>query len=144
MRRAIIVACLLAHALTAEAQYQSDVGFTRLQIFLNGQVPDGAGVKATLVEAGDASGNYMPDVKASQFAGKTFRNVTSASSGVSAHATGTASLLVGAGGMAPAPTAVDVYYAGDWLTTGFLKTNSAKAPLVETSDVASFSWIGNY
>jgi hypothetical protein len=145
MRRICVLACLLVHALSANAQYQSDVGYSQLQSWLNGQVPNGFGVKATLVEAGESgTAYYMPNTQATQLAGKTFRNVSANSTGASGHATETASLLAGAYGMASGVANIDVYYADDWLTIDMLKTSTAQAPLVETSDVASFSWIGNY
>ena len=67
---------------SAAADWKSDIGYTALQAELGANMPTGAGVQVTQVEASLG----MPDPSNAEFAGKTFTQKSSGLS-ISGHAT---------------------------------------------------------
>lgn len=124
----------------ARADWQSEIGLTRLQTLNGGELPTQVSTGLTQVEAPE-SANYSPDTASSLFSGKTF-TAKSGTTGVSSHATGVAANFYGFSGVLPGSSHVDLYEANDWLLSGFLKTGSSgQVPLVETRAVQNHSWI---
>jgi hypothetical protein len=132
---------LLFSAVPARADYKDDIGLTALQSEIGAGAPTGAGVTLSQVEALD-SGSYAPDPNHGELAGKTF-TLKSGASGASGHATSVARNAYGlTNGVAPGITDIDVYEAGNYYGTGFLKTGSAfAAPAIETRRIQNHSWI---
>lgn len=108
--------------------------------------PTGAGVVCAQVEVLD-SGSYSPDQSDAQFTGKTFI-LQSGPTGNSGHAT-----LVGQNfygntqSIAPGVSTIYLYYAVDWLQTGFLRVGGGPgiAPLATPAQIKIFngSWGGS-
>lgn len=143
-----LLACLLAVAPSAQADWTDDIGYQKLKAELGAACPKGAGVKVTQVEAREsASGPYAPAAGtgsvagAGNFIGQTFL-LKSGTSGESAHALIVGNRIYGTYGTATSVANVDVYEVNDWVGTGFLKEGSNNLPLAETSQVQNHSWIG--
>jgi hypothetical protein len=136
----IIIAGMLVVGLSgsAAADWTFDIGYTQLQTELGANLPTGAGVKVTQVEAA----NGMPDVSSSVFAGKTFTQ-KSLDLSISGHASAVGQNFYGNGtSIAPGITNIDLYDAGDWAGTGFLGALT-NTPSVSSSRVANHSWVGS-
>jgi len=121
----------------AFATIKDDIGYTDLQAMLGANTPTGAGINATMVEA------YVDSKYAPSVAGKTI-NLMSGASNPSSHATTVGNLLFGATGISPAVDNINVWQAGNFIGSGFLKTNSTTEPVVETHRIQNHSWAGGY
>jgi hypothetical protein len=140
-RFACALTVVLLSTAAAHAGWQDDVGYTDLAARLGAATPDATGIDVTQVEATDAEGDYYPDDTLSEFAGKTL-TALSGPTGVSGHATNVAYIYYGLTlSISPGIDPIDVYQAGDWLQTGFLRTDSSFLPLTETRRIQNHSWI---
>jgi len=104
------VLCLLAVETTAQAaDFKDDIGYVRLKTELGSQLPDGAGIAATQVEA--KSGSYwMPNPADGQFSGKTITPKSGTPAGYSGHATTVGQLFYGnTSSQAPAVSVIDAW-----------------------------------
>jgi hypothetical protein len=120
----------------APADWKLDIGYTALQNELGANLPTGADVKVTQIEA--ASG--MPDTSNAEFAGKTFIQKSSGLS-ISGHATSVGQYFYGqSSSLTPGITNIDCYGSGDWRSS-FLGTGS-NAPLISSSRIANHSYVG--
>ena len=144
------LACLLLciHG-QAYADYQSDIGFTRLQSETGGSLETGIGVEVTQAEADTNTDpdiySYLPDPSNSQFTGKTITDKTLAPGLYSSHATSVGKNFYGnTFSIAPGVDTIDAYLADHWLDYGFLRVASTSRPLSSRSRVANHSWIGSY
>jgi hypothetical protein len=142
MKRAVLIlvlAMLLAGSgQPALATLYDDIGYTQLVNELGADVPTGAGVKVTQVEAANAK----PNVSNYQFTGKTFAFVSPGLT-TSDHATAAGQYFYGnSSSIAPGITNIDCYDAADWTGSGFLGVLN-NAPLISSSRVANHSWIGS-
>jgi hypothetical protein len=116
---------ILSHTPGIHAGYLDDVGFTDLQDELENDMPTGAGVIVSQIEA-RSSGNYMPDVTDTEFSGKTIVNISDVSDGTTSHATTVGKYFYGnsqsmAGGITdihiyPAPIGSISITCGSWTT----------------------------
>ena len=121
---------------SAPADWKLDIGYNALQTELGANLPTGAGVKVTQVEASGGK----PDPVNAAFAGDTFTNKTSGLT-VSSHATAVGQYFYGKGtSIAPGITQIDCYGNVNY-EYGFL--NSPYTPLISSSRVANHSWVGN-
>jgi len=121
---------------SAAADWKFDIGYTALQEELGSDLPTGAGVKVTQLEA--ASGK--PDPGNAEFAGKTF-TLKSSSLIISDHATTVGQYFYGnSTSLAPGITSVDCYDATNWRSS-FLGSGTS-VPLVSSSRVANHSYLG--
>ncbi len=103
----------------AAADWKSDIGYTKLKAELGAQLPTGAGVPVTQVEAAGSNGSYLPGTN-SEFTGKTF-TPTLDPNNVSGHATAVGQNFYGnSSSLAPGITNISCYEASDWTGTGFL------------------------
>jgi hypothetical protein len=144
MKRAVLIlvlAMLLAGSgQPALATLYDDIGYTQLVNELGADVPTGAGVEVTQVEAYSGS-SYLPGADP-QFTGKTF-NPPLPSTNTSAHATTAGRYFYGnISSLAPGITNISCYEASDWLGSGFLG-NLNSAPLISSSRVANHSYVGS-
>ncbi len=153
--KALAAGLLLICSSVSLADYKDDIGYTQLVNELGlGNVPNGAGVKVTQVEADeDASESgirYRPNEANAGFAGKTITDksgVSNPASARSTHATNVGLLFYGNSSIASGITQIDAYEANNWLGTGFLRPLSGatpQVPLVETSRIQNHSWIGSF
>lgn len=143
-RRGIL--CLIVAVLpwSSAVGVKDDVGYTALQARLGPETPDGTGIDVTQVEA-PSGGNYMPNPADAQFAGKTI-HPKSGASGISSHANTVGRNYYGLTvSIAPGINIIDVYEAGHWLGSGFLRYGSVPPgpPLTETRRVQNHSWIAS-
>ena len=159
-------------AVDAAADYKDDIGYTRLSSELVGNMPNGAGVHVTHVEA-LSNDKWMPNTASGEFVGKTFYDKsTEHPEGYSGHANGVGTLFYGnTSSMAPGITDIDAYVAGyddaspnwppppwQWLFRGFLvpglqdvhplydmpeSPNCFSDNLASPSRVANHSWVGS-
>jgi hypothetical protein len=135
----IIIICILVFSWSSSAfaDWKSDIGYTALQSELGANLPTGAGVKVTQVEA--SSG--MPDTSNPEFSGKTFTQKNLYLS-VSGHATTVGQLFYGnSSSIAPGITSIDDYDASFYTGTAFLGWGTGR-PLISSSRVANHSWVG--
>jgi hypothetical protein len=122
----------------ALASLYDDIGYTQLVQELGANMPTGAGVQVTQVEAS----NGMPDTSNSQFTGKTF-NLDSPVLTVTGHATTVGQYFYGTTtSIAPGITNISCYDASDWSAYGFLNVLN-NAPLISSSRVANHSYVGS-
>ncbi len=145
LRRGATVLCVVLAlcAAGAQADWMSEMGFTQLQAQLGANMVTGAGITVAQVEAETAlNGPYMPDTTYTDFAGKTFTDMSLEGGGVSSHATSVGDCLYGNSNMSPGITTIDVYEAGDFINNWL--NFSLGAPLRMSERVANFSWIGSY
>ncbi|QPK63004.1 hypothetical protein IVG45_19655 [Methylomonas sp. LL1] len=125
------------------ADYKDDIGYTALAEQLGLNMPTGAGVNVTQVEASTVKDGekgypiYAPDINDSQFAGKTFSFPGVASTSASSHATGVASLFYGNNAMAYGIDTITSYEANEWIKS------IVSSASVNTSRIANHSWVGN-
>lgn len=144
LRRGTMVLCavLVLCAAGAQADWMSEVGFTQLKAELGANMPTGAGITVAQVEAGDGSGNYLPNP--TDFSGKIFTDMSqTGTSGISAHATYVGDCFYGNSNMSPGITTIDEYEATDFIDN-VLNFGYAPAPQRMTERVANFSWIGSF
>jgi hypothetical protein len=149
--RSTIAASLVAATLVcsgpAAADVFDDIGFTALKARLGAATPTGAGYGVGQIEAEESAGNFGPNTSNPDFSGKTF-TPQSGPFGASGHATTVGLALYGnVGSIAPGVTNIFVWSAGNWATTGFLRTNqSGQPPLVPPAGMRIFnhSWIGSF
>ena len=140
----------LALAFVARADYLTDVGYDALQTELGVNLPTGAGVSVSQVEAPEAllpaPPNYFPDTNNGEFAGKTIVNKSNVpgTTGPSGHATLVGQFFYGSSGVARGVNTIDVYCVNSWLGSGFLRLESDLAPRIENRAVSSHSWIGSF
>ncbi len=133
-----------AGAAVPTAQEQASMGLTALKDRLGNATPTGAGITATQVEAPRTTETeYYVNASHPDFVGKSITDVTGGGT-VSSHATNVGQNFYGKYGVAPGVSTVDVYNANDWMDGGFLKTQTAQAPNIETRDIENHSWIGNF
>ncbi len=125
------------------AGYKDDIGWTKLAAELGGALPDGAGVGVSQIEAQESAGNFGPNTANSQFSGKTFTNKSGAA-GNSGHATTVGGFFYGkTNSVAPMVAEIDIYEAGNWIGSGFLRLGSVLGPRAEIRAVQNHSWIGS-
>jgi hypothetical protein len=116
---------------SAIAAYKDDIGYITLQSELGINIPTGAGVKVTQVEA-----EGKPDPNNAQFIGKIF---TDNYLGVSGHATTVGQYFYGnSSSISPGVNNIECW-AG---ATAWLNNYSYGDPLVSSSRVANHSWVG--
>ncbi len=142
----------------AHADWRDDVGYTKLVQELTAlsiPTPTGSGIIATQVEADESGdqhlGNYRPDPNYPPPSGgefiappitKTFVYKTTAINGTSTHASVVGTYLYGnTTSVATGVGTVNIWEANDWITNS-VKAAATATPIVETGDVANFSWIG--
>ena len=144
------VPCILVcSGTTLRADWQDEIGFTRLQALVSAELPSAPSDGLTQVEAFEPEGlepninyNYIPNTAASEFTGKTF-DPRSGASATSSHANHVALNFYGNTSQLPGACDVDLYSADDWLGSGFLGNGSNEIPLFEDRAVQSHSWIGS-
>jgi hypothetical protein len=122
----------------AGADWKTDIGYTRLQAELGGQLPTGGGVPVTQVEA-YSGGDYLPGADL-EFTGKTFTPVLTPNN-VSSHATSVGKIFYGnTSSIAPGVANIACYESSNWLLWGFLSTFSY-SPNISASRVANHSYV---
>ncbi len=140
---------LLGRAVGALADYKDDIGYTLLASELGSQVPNGAGVYVTQMEASDSNGYWMPDP--AQFPGKTLTPKNPGVTTPSGHATTVGQYFYGASAMANGATEIDCYNVNYWIGSSFLRTTDSSQPAyrysapriwASPSRVANHSWVG--
>lgn len=120
---------------SAPADWKLDIGYTALQQELGANLPTGAGVKVTQIEASLGK----PDPSNAAFTGKTF-TLKSPSLSIAGHATDVGQLFYGqSSSIAPGITSIDCYDASNWKSS-FLGWGT-NAPLISSSRVANHSYI---
>ena len=139
--RATIASVSFTLLITAAfADYKDTIRHTELltQLNLRGiSVPTGTGVSVTQVEAQEATNAYMPNTADSQFAGKTITDQTGGGAN-SGHATTVGKNLYGnTTSIAPSITSIDVYYANDWINSGWY----TGTPPTENNPLQNHSWV---
>jgi len=147
----LITSCSVG-AVTAQAAYVDDIGFTALAAELGADTPDGAGVPVSLIEAAVQSGEdlaWMPNTTDSEFSGKTITDITGAVPGVySGHATSVGKRFFGnATSTSPGILAIDAWLADHWIGAGFLRIDTGGwpvyQPLASPARISNHSWIGS-
>jgi hypothetical protein len=139
--RFIVASVSFTFLITAAfAGYKDSIRHTELvtQLSLRGiSVPTGSGVSVTQVEAPEATNAYMPNAADSQFAGKTITDQTGGGAN-SGHATTVGKNLYGnTTSIAPSITSIDVYYADDWINSGWY----TGTPPTENNPLQNHSWV---
>jgi hypothetical protein len=128
----------------ADADWKADIGYNQLVTELGAGLPTGQGVNVTHVEA-LYNGFFRPDP--SLFSNQVFNYQTASPVGISAHANVVGGNLYGPSSIAynagTGSAAVNVWEAGDWINNN-LNYATTLAPIVETGDVANFSWKGTW
>ncbi len=110
-----------------------------LERALGSKTPTGRGVVFGHVEGG--AGNYAPRHDAKHFDGIDIR-LESGVSKVNGHANATARVIYGQNGLAPGVRRVHCYTSHDWLTKGYLRTDSALQSVDNDIRIFTHSWIG--
>lgn len=106
-----------------------------------GNQPTGSGVRVGQIEA--PSPGYLPDPNHAELLGKTFNQISGAST-VSGHATTVGQFYYGSvTGISPGISEIDCWDANDWLASGFLNNTSGTAPDTVLCKVMNNSWIGS-
>lgn len=133
----------LLYVINAQATSFDDIGYTKLKAELGVDLPKGAGVNVTHVEAPIASLAWDPAVTDPQFVGKTINIKTPGSNGDSTHATAVGKLFYGlTQSSSPGILFIDAFEVNDWLGSGFLN-NGGAASVTATTRVANHSWVGD-
>jgi hypothetical protein len=134
-----LFSCLVSPAL---ADWKDDIGFTKLKAEVGGTLETGAGVVVAMAEA-YVSGNYLPNLGNSQFAGKTLTDASGLSSGTSSHANTVAQLFFGnTASISGGVTNVTLYQADDWLENK-MGWKTGPDPVTQPFHIINHSWIGN-
>ncbi len=153
MRLVIGALCVFAFASSVQADWKLDIDYFKLVDALGGNLPNGAGVPISIVEAG---GNppivYFPDTSSTEFDSSldplgTAVNFVDGSggqaNGVSNHSNNQSAFFFGNfNSISPAANNVTVYEAGDYLNN-VLKINGG-SPLTQNFRVQNFSWIASF
>jgi len=144
--------CMAALALSNDAFAQAnavEIGYIDLINRLGGVgIPTGAGVVLTQVEASESAGNFGPNTAFSEFVGKTF-TPQSGPFGNSGHATDVGLFAYGnSSSVAPGITSIQVYEAGHWAQSGFLRVGQGAgapplAPANQTK-IINNSWAATF
>lgn len=143
-RAGMALVCIVC---TAQGGWKDDIGLTNLGLRLGVDLPTGAGVEVSHIEAPEQDGDYVADLLHGEFIlpPKTIINVTGTSQGSSAHAT---TVGVYYYGNLTSPSSdvmmIDAYQANDWLMGGMLRAFSDHLPRSESRRVENHSWIGTY
>lgn len=131
----------------ARADYKDDMGYSALLAELGANMPTGAGIPVSQVEA-LSGGYYAPNPTSSGLTGKTFTLKGGSLGGYSSHATTVANYFYGnTNSFAPGITSIDSYVvtgalnAADYLGGAFLRAGTYSAPLQEMARVQNNSWI---
>ena len=141
-----VLAVLLGTNIVEAGPYDA-IGLTSLQQRLGSNMPTGAGITATQVEAPDNKNDYIADQLDAQLDSTTITDIFDLDgdpSGVSTHATNVAKRFFGTQGVSPGVAEVDAYDANYWINSGFLNTSTSGVPLEELRDIQNHSWIGNF
>lgn len=133
----LLVFCLAVAGLRAD--WRDVCGFTRLQALAGAELPVAPSQGLTQVEALDTNNNCAPDTSNTLFAGKTFTLKTGVTP-ISDHATHVATNFYATTSMIPGSTAVNVYYAGNWINADFLNFGGNN-PATESRAVQNHSWV---
>jgi hypothetical protein len=152
---AVGAACASAPALAIEA-WQSAIGYQKLIDVLGPNVPVGAGIAISQVEASEDNNTntkYMPVSSNGEFLASNdplgqavqFTDASgTAGTMTSGHATGVGQFIYGNGvGLAKAANAVTVYEANHWMGS-VLNYNGNQLPLAQPYKVQNHSWIGTF
>ncbi len=139
---------LLATCLTTQLVLAQDwrelTGYNRLRNEVGQSLENGAGISVSLVEAGGANFNFMPDVANAEFAGKVISNGTGTANGTSGHATSVAQVLFGStSSIATGVTNVTAYDAGDWIINRNNLGQAGLNPLANPFSVQNHSYIAD-
>ena len=124
------------------ADWQDDIGWTKLKAEMGDLLEDGTGLSVVQVEApsGDA---YLPDTSLDDFLGKTFIDGTATNAGSSSHSTGVArNFFSRSRSIAPGIMQITGYDANDYLDR-VLGHGSGADPLPQGFDVGNHSYVGN-
>ncbi|GMU20954.1 MAG: hypothetical protein AMXMBFR13_10500 [Phycisphaerae bacterium] len=90
------------------------------------------------------SGNYLPNLASSEFAGKTI-TPKSGPSNTSSHANTVATYFYGlTTGFGTGIDPINCYEVNHWITSGALRVAEAYVPLIEPHRVQNHSWIGEF
>lgn len=122
------------------ADWKDEIGFTRLQLIAQGELPTAPGRGFTQVEALDGNSNYSPNTALATFSNKNIV-LQSGTSATSSHATTVATNFYASTSQQPGSTTVNLYSADDWIGSGFLQSGSA--PATEQRGIQNHSWIGS-
>ena len=126
----------------SDADWQDDIGWTKLKTELGDLLEDGTGVSVVQVEA-SSGGAYLPDTSLDEFLGKTFIDGTGTNSGSSSHGTGVArNFFSTSRSIAPGITQITGFDANDYLDR-VLGHGGGGDPLSQGFDVGNHSYIGN-
>ncbi len=106
---------------------------------LGRDMPVGRDVVVGHVEGG--KGPYLPDAEQGSFRRVRFL-ARSGPSDKFGHATATARLAYGSGGLATGVRVVHCFQSDDWLTDGYLKLGQAQPPARDAPRLFNHSWIG--
>lgn len=139
--RTIAAITLGLSACRAAAAWQDEIGFTRLKLLAEGELPVSPPSGVTQVEAPEGS-NYAPDTGSALFSGKTF-TLKSGASGTSSHAQHVGLNFYGNTSVLSGTFAVDCYGVSSWAQSGFLNYGTTSAPLIESRSVQNHSWVGS-
>lgn len=137
----------------ARANWSAAVGYDDLRLRLGGDLPVGASVEVTQVEA-PSSGNYLPQfgtnpiVGAGIFAGKSFIDATESADdfATSTHAENVGRYFYSrdpAFSQTSGVATIRVYLSTDFSGAGFLTGGRGGAPRSDGSQVQNHSWIGD-
>jgi hypothetical protein len=143
----IIALCGISPAASANEldDMKVEIGYASLLARLGANVPTGAGVVVSQIEAatmGDGSA-YMPNTADGQFASDSIFNETGLA-GTSGHATNVGQNFYGSQSIAPGISTEHIYSAGDYLGAGLLRAQSSQAPLTAIGKVHNHSWKLDY
>lgn len=118
------------------------IGLTSLAARLGSAMLTGQGIEFTQVEFPSNPGGtaFLPNASQIELAGKTFIDQTGGGI-VSSHATGVGRVAYGSQGVAPGVSTIHVYSTVDWLSDGYLRTESDLAPLPSVGRVQNHSWV---
>jgi hypothetical protein len=90
------------------------------------------------------SGNYLPNLASTEFAGKTI-TPKSGPSNTSSHANTVATYFYGlTTGFGTGIDPINCYEVNHWITSGALRVAEAYVPLIEPHRVQNHSWIGEF
>jgi hypothetical protein len=117
-----------------------ELGIDIVERALHAQTPTGRGITAGHVEG--AAGDYVPDLKAADFAGIDM-HLISGESKSNGHANATARIVYGPGGVAPGIASVCLFTAMDWLGPACLHLNSEAPPDAHGCRLFNHSWIAS-
>lgn len=140
------VPCILVcSGTTLLADWQDEIGFTRLQSIAGAELPTSPSQGYSQIESTETAPpvySFQPDTSNPLFTGKAFTNKSaSTGSGTSGHATHVATNFYGSTSQLPGAAPVDLYYAGAWTNSDFLRMGTSSIPRTESRAVQNHSWI---